>query len=71
MIFKLNKIENEAVMNWIEKHNTEGCKLQDFTEQGAIGGRISYTFTPTSVGCAIEVKCACGASCDVTDYSDW
>ena len=70
MIFKLNKIENEAVMNWIEKHNAEGCKLHDLTEQSAIDVK-SYTFTPTIEGCFVEVKCACGASYDVTDYSDW
>lgn len=37
---------------------------------GAIGGAISYTFNPTSVGVGVSVN-AFGESADVTDYDRW
>ncbi len=38
----------------------------------AIGGRWSYTFTPTGVGTVVKVTCGiCGAYHDVTDYESW
>jgi hypothetical protein len=39
--------------------------------QGAAGGAITYTFTPTMIGLVIKVQCACGAEEDVTDYDEW
>ncbi len=36
---------------------------------GAIGGSLTYCFTPTTLGVVAEVKCACGKKIDLTDYS--
>lgn len=33
---------------------------------GAIGGRLTYSFTPTSIGTIATVKCACGYEIDCT-----
>lgn len=38
---------------------------------GAIGGRWTWSFTPTSIGLIVKIKCACGAEEDLTDCSDW
>ncbi len=39
---------------------------------GAIGGGISYTFTPTSLGTIVKVKEAItGEELDLTEYNDW
>lgn len=38
---------------------------------GAIGGALTYSFTPTTLGVVIKVKCACGKEIDVTDYEGW
>jgi hypothetical protein len=38
---------------------------------GAVGGRYTFEFTPTSLGTIQKVLCACGESCDVTDYESW
>jgi hypothetical protein len=38
---------------------------------GAIGGVVSYRFTPTSLGVAVVAKCACGAEINVTDFDSW
>jgi hypothetical protein len=52
---------------WIEKHP---CKHRG-KGTGAIGGGISYIFSPTSIGTAITVRCYCGGEYDVTDYGSW
>jgi len=36
--------------------------------RSAIGGSITYEFTPTSIGTIIHLACACGKREDVTDY---
>lgn len=39
---------------------------------GAIGGSLSYTFTPTSLGTITTVKSSfTGEKIDLTDYSFW
>lgn len=39
--------------------------------QGDIGGRLTYCYTPTTIGSTIEVKCACGQTENITDYDGW
>lgn len=38
---------------------------------GAIGGGLTYTFTPTGLGIITKAVCACGANVDLTDFEDW
>ena len=68
MHFELNEVEQEAADKWLKKHRKR-CKLKGKT--GAIGGAISYEFTLTGIGTAVEVKCACGEYKNVTDYGCW
>ncbi len=35
---------------------------------GAIGGRFTFSFTPTTLFTRVDSTCACGAEIDVTDY---
>lgn len=37
---------------------------------GAIGGDLTYSFTPTSIGTIIKVE-SCGHELDLTDYESW
>jgi len=37
---------------------------------GAIGGDLSFTFTPTSIGTVFKVE-SCGHTLDLTDYENW
>lgn len=38
----------------------------------AIGGRYTYSFTPTSLGMVQRVRCAsCNKELDVSDYASW
>ena len=39
---------------------------------GAIGGRITYSFTPTSIGTIVKIKdSVTGKELDLTDYYTW
>jgi hypothetical protein len=38
---------------------------------GAIGGELTYSFTPTSLGTIIKVKHSSGAELDLTFYESW
>jgi hypothetical protein len=52
---------------WLLEHN-KTCSAKDV---GAIGGRMTFQFTPTSLGVISQVKCACGEKIDLTDYKGW
>lgn len=39
---------------------------------GAIGGGVTYSFTPTSLGLVIKVSCSgVKEQLDITDYDEW
>ena len=63
--FKLTDKEQETFDEWFQQHH---CKIQ---YGGAIGGSITYSFTPNNIGSTIKVICACGEIKDVTDYDEW
>ncbi len=64
--FDLSKKEEEAFNFWREKHKQE-CILY---EKG-VSRLNTFKFTPTSIGCSVEVECSCGEKIDVTDYESW
>lgn len=46
--------------------------LSDKAYEGAIGGRFTYCFTPTSLGTVIKVKDYISKrEIDVSDYNSW
>lgn len=51
-----------------EFRSTHPCPLKDV---GAIGGKYTYEFTPTTVATAAVLKCGCGAKIDLSDYENW
>lgn len=57
--FNISKKEWEAIKQWQEKHIKEKHNGNDYA--GAIGGRYTYEFTPTSIGDIGAIKCGCGA----------
>jgi len=59
MIFTIEAANVEAAQKWIAEHP---CKLRGKRVRAAIGGKITYSFTNTSVGQMQNIKCACGAS---------
>lgn len=63
--FPISKQEEIAIKEWKENHEEEvhGLKtsLQRMNAQGASGGRYSYIFYPTAIGCSGVIKCnSCG-----------
>ncbi len=69
-MFELDEDEKNTMYNWLKKHN-KTCKYSNPHVQGAIGGRSSYIFTPTSLGITTKVKCACNEEICLTDYTNW
>jgi len=64
------KIENMEKLNeWKQNHK---CEYTENTMRvGAIGGRLTYKFTPTGLGCIQKVRCSCGEEIDLTDLENW
>ena len=69
-MFELNEVERQKLRDWQEKHDKK-CKFANPMSQGAIGGRLTYMFTPTSLGVITKIKCTCGKEADLTDMSIW
>ena len=69
MTFSLDDSKRSPLAKWLKEHD-ETCRYAALMKQGAIGGRLTYSFTPTHLGVIVKVQCSCGEECDVTDY-DW
>ena len=67
-MFNLNEKQLIELEEWNKEHN-KICPF--YKNTGAIGGRLTYCFTPTSLGVIVEVKCACGKKIGITEYEDW
>lgn len=52
---------------WYKQHKKE-CPVEDV---GAIGGRYTFTFTPTGLGDIVKVTCVCGEELNLTDWESW
>lgn len=68
-------VEFQTFLKWDSNHYPK-CKYYDDgtkaeSPQGAIGGRLTYRFTPTGIGLIIVVECACGEKINCTDFSSW
>lgn len=75
MQFTLDKDGLTKLSTFLDNHN-KTCKYYDDgtsleSKSGAIGGRLTYAFTPTSLGVITVIKCACGAEVNVTDFDSW
>ena len=65
--FKVPDDEVKEYREWLKEHN-KVCQTKDV---GAIGGRFTFSFTPTAVGCALIIKCACGEKIDLSHSEEW
>lgn len=48
----------------------KSCWEMGFPYEGAIGGGVTYSFTPTSLGTVTKVT-SWGHELDLTEYGDW
>ena len=67
MKFELTEEEEQKYRTWIKEHN-EDCQIK---YSGAIGGKITFQFTPTSLGVITKVICGCGEELILTDFEGW
>ena len=64
--FKLFESEKKAAEKFLIEHRHPDVN------KGAIGGHISYIFTPTSIGDAVSIRCnICNKEENITDYGTW
>ena len=63
--FTLDDRAYSEYLAWRKNHN---CPIDAC---GAIGGKETFLFTPTSLGSCIVIKCACGAEIDLSHVEDW
>lgn len=61
--------EVQAIKEWREQHIKEKHGGSEYA--GAIGGRYSYKFTPTSIGTFGTIICDCGEKFVFADGSDF
>jgi hypothetical protein len=68
--FTITDTEELKIKALIAHHNTT-CPYGDPKKKmGAIGGRFSYTFTPTTIGTIASLECACGEKLAFQDIWD-
>lgn len=67
--FSITPEQVEAIRTWKKKHEAESHGGSEYA--GAIGGRYTYEFTPTSIGTFGRIRCGCGAKFDFDDGSEW
>lgn len=61
-------LTDKQVMEVNKFHNI--CRIKK--EHGAIGGVLTYEFTPTGIGTVIKITCnLCNSTKDITDYDSW
>ena len=66
-MFNLTEKENLEIAKWNNQHK-KVC-APNYT---AIGGRLTYRFTPTGLGVIVSVKCNdCGEIKDITETNNW
>jgi len=75
MKFETDNYNAEEIRVWLQGHVITCSYWQPNAEgilpQGANGGAITYSFTPTNLGLVVEVQCACGQKANVTNYDEW
>jgi hypothetical protein len=72
---KMFELTDEQMKQAREFENNHKCSIprDEFGHKilGAIGGGITYSFTPTGLGVVEVVQCACGAKLNLTNFDDW
>lgn len=56
--FSISRKEKQAIEEWKRKHINEKHNGDSYC--GAIGGRFTYEFVPTSIGDIGSIRCSCG-----------
>lgn len=68
-VFTVDADRVAKIREWKAQHEKEKHGGSGYA--GAIGGRYTYEFTPTSIGEFGRIRCSCGDHFDFDDGSDW
>jgi hypothetical protein len=70
MRFELTENEKARADRFLDE-----CQEKHATPHGAIGGHLTFEFTPTTIGVVTKVtyckNMPCETSLDLTDYDKW
>ena len=67
--FSIEPEDVKRIDDWKARHEAEKHNGSDYA--GAIGGRYTYEFTPTSIGTFGRIRCSCGDHFDYDDGTNW
>lgn len=67
IVFRIDKKSSDLYRSWAEVHDCKYRGPSGSRYVGAIGGADTWMITPTGIGSIIKVRCACGATLDLTD----
>lgn len=63
--------EQKQSIDWANNPAALDCWEQGYPYEGAIGGGLTYEFTPTSIGLSFWVSYGSSHRLDLTDYDNW
>lgn len=77
--FQLNENQEAKLTEWLEFVRRKGVEMHGedplhpgYPRLGAVGGGITYSFTPTGIGLAVTVKdFLTGEVISLTDWEEW
>lgn len=75
--FTVTDEQEKKIAEWEKSLAPQICRIQGLSLEegpyyGAIGGGLTYLFTPTGIGLALTVKeTITGEEINVTNYEDW
>lgn len=68
MQFEVRDEWEAKIRQWQEEHKCK-FRVEGFGRYaGCCGGADSFTFTPTTIGMCLTVRCACGAELRLNDF---
>lgn len=71
-MFSLSKEQNEKLKVWLDEQWAKFPKNEHgLPSVGAIGGAVTYSFTPTTLGTVVKVKMEGQGEIDLSDYENW
>lgn len=71
--FRVLRGHENKINAWAKKQDLKVAKKQGLKSPyyGAIGGELTYSFSPTSLGVIFVVQHSNGAKLDLTEYDRW
>lgn len=66
-LLNLSETQKEKYDKWAKSHECVFRTADGLRYVGAVGGADTFHLTGSGIGWFVEVSCACGARCDLTE----